>query len=93
MSENLVKETILEIPHSRAQHPSSRLDVGSGEVLSLEQQRLVHQVGERIGEAIAEVQRCRMIPLAEAPPGAPGRFQMFQTNGHQFDFGVPQEQI
>ena len=48
-------------------------DIGASEVRSLEQQRLTCHLGKCIGEAIAEVQRRRMVALSETAPRRAGR--------------------
>ena len=40
-------------------------DVGPGEVFALEQQRFAGRLGQRIGEAVAEIEPGRMIAAAE----------------------------
>ena len=64
---------------------SGRLDIGAGEVLALEQQRLTGRARQRVGEAVAEVERRRMVALPEAPPGAPGLLCMFGQDRFRID--------
>ena len=46
------------------------LDIGAGEILALEQERLARRFRECIGETVTEIQRRPVIALAEAPPSA-----------------------
>lgn len=64
-----------------------------GEILALEQQRLAGNTRESVRETIAEVQRCRMTPLAEATPGITGCGGMFERDGNQFDFRSFDEEV
>ena len=52
------------------------LDIGPGGVVALERQRLAGRLGERIGEAVVEVQARLVPPFAEAPAGIEGEFDM-----------------
>ena len=63
---------------------SRRRDIGAGEILALEQERLTRRFRECVGETITEIQRRPIIALAEAPPGAAGCFNMFDRNRRQF---------
>ena len=47
-----------------------RSNVRSGEVVSLEQERLARCFGQGVGEAVAKVEPCRMVSFPEASPGA-----------------------
>ena len=49
---------------------SRRLDIGAGEILALEQERLARRFRECIGETVTEIQRRPVIALAEAPRAA-----------------------
>ena len=72
---------------------SCRVDIRSGEIVTLEQQRLAGRLCECVGEAVSEVQCGRMIPLAEAAPCAARCFQVFHRDGHQLDLRTPQERV
>jgi hypothetical protein len=54
---------VRSIPRSARQHGD---EVGLREVITLEQQRLVEVLGERIGKAVARIEASRMPASAEA---------------------------
>ena len=66
---------------------SGRLDIGPGEVLDLEQERLAGEVRKGICETIAQIQPRRMIPPAETPPSAPGGLRLLHRDGRKFSSG------
>ena len=49
-----------------------RAEIGAGEIVAFEQQRQVALCGERVGEAVAEVQPRRVVALTEAAVGIAG---------------------
>ncbi len=51
---------------------SIRPDVGSSEVVALEQQRLAGRLGQRVGKAVTEIQSGRMIAAAVVDVGLAG---------------------
>ncbi len=46
--------------------------IGARKVFSFEQEWLIVRFGKRISKTVTEIQSCRMVSLAETPPGAPG---------------------
>ncbi len=72
---------------------SRRLDIGAGEILALEEERLARRFRECIGETVTEIRRRPVIALAEAPPSAAGCFNMFDRNRRQFDRGAFQQYV
>ncbi len=69
---------------------SGGLDVRLGEVIPLEQQRLPAHVGEGVGEAVSEVEGGGVVPLAEPPPRVPGRDEVSECHGNEFDLHLPE---
>ena len=74
-------------------YQSRHLDIGASEVLTLEQQRFAGRLRGRIGETISEVQRGRVVPLAEAPSSAPRAVGMFGRDRHQLNRRLLQQHI
>ncbi len=68
-------------------------DIGAGEICSLEQQGLARRFGKSIGEAVAEIQRRRMVALSESPPGAPCGDRVFSSDRDEFDGGLLQKRV
>jgi hypothetical protein len=72
---------------------SGRLDVGLGKILALEQQRLLGQRGEGVGEAVAKIEPGEMATLAVAAPGAAGLVSVVRGDGNNLDVRLVQPQI
>lgn len=68
------------MPRRRSQR---RLNIGGGEVGTLEQQGCLQGHGQAIAEAVAEVEGCPVLPLAEAAPAhqRPVHMGLPQRNG------------
>ena len=79
---------------SPARFPRSRRpDIGLGEVLALEQQRLARRIGERIGQAVPNVQRRRVIALAETTPSPTCGAGVFGRDRYQLNRRFLQQHI
>lgn len=63
-------------------------DIGLHEIVTLEEQRRAMRLGERIGEAIAHVERGRMTALAEAVEGVKGKMTLAALDRHNVDSKV-----
>src|SRR5271157_5988650 len=70
----------------RSCRSESGWDIGLLEILPLEEKRFAGDLGERIGEAIAEIQPGRVAALAEVEEGLAR--QMRLLNGERFDDDV-----
>lgn len=66
-------------------------NVGAGEVIPLEQQRLGGDSGKRVSEAVPKVQGRRMPALTETPPGLTCGLKMFPRDGLRLDAGSLQK--
>ena len=71
---------------------SGRLNVSQGKIRAFEKKWVAAQFRERIGEAVSEIQRRGMIPLAETPQSPTGG-GIFRRYWHQLDFRFFQEPI
>lgn len=72
---------------------SGRFDVRSGEVVALEEKRRPSDIGQGIGEAVPEVERRRVVALAEPPPRESGASKLPQRHRDQFDRGPAHQAI
>src|SRR6185312_15065565 len=70
-----------------------RGDVGLGEIVALEQQGFIGQLGKRVGEAVAIVEARRMTALAIAAPGATRLIGVLDLDRDNVDVRPCQPQI
>src|SRR5579871_6328527 len=77
--------SVMPVPSGRVH--SCHSHIGFGKTATLEQQRRVKRFRERIGEAISEIQCCRMPAFAIAFEGTNTRLRKIFINGDNFDFG------
>ena len=87
-----VTGTSAAVPSKSGLGPSGdRFDVGSGEVVALEQQRQSSRAGQRVGEDIPEIEAGRMTSLAEAAAGLRRRRGLFSIDRLDHDERFVQE--
>ena len=60
-----------------------RLNVIEGKIPAFEKKRLAAQFSDRVGEAISNIQPCRMVALAETPPSLTSGVGMF--TGYRYE--------
>jgi hypothetical protein len=68
-------------------------DVGLVEIFSLEQQMLTCDLGERICEAIAKVQLCRVPALAEVVKSLSRQVGLLDRDGFDYDANAAKQSI
>ncbi len=68
-------------------------DVGEFEVAALEEKRFSRSLGQGVGEAVAEVQPCGVVALAESPPGMSRCLRLLGSDRLQFYLCPSQERI
>lgn len=68
-----------------------RLNISGGEVGTLEQQGCLQGHGQAIAEAVAEVEGCPVLPLAEAAPADQRPVHMRLPQRHGGDVGSRQQ--
>src|SRR5205085_6788034 len=68
-------------------------DIRLHEVAPLEQEGLASCFRERVSEAIAEIQGCRMAALAKIKECLPSQMSLFHTNGLDRDASAAEEDI
>ena len=71
----------------------SRPDVGLFEILPLEQERLAGDLGERIGEAVAEIQPGRVAALSEVEEGLASQMRLLGGKCFDDDVGSAEESV
>jgi hypothetical protein len=68
-------------------------NIGGGEVITDAQYGVPGSLGERICEAVAEIQPGWMTPFAIPPPAAHRPSGQVCVNGHDVDLGVTEEPV
>src|SRR5205814_6534018 len=63
------------------------------EIVALEEQRLARRLRQRVSNAVAEIQACRMCSSAEAAKGAARDLGLIGIEGHDLDPGAMKKQI
>jgi hypothetical protein len=67
------------------------LNVGFGEVVAFEEERLPGVFGQGIGAAIADVESCRMMAFSKIPPRSSSECELLLSGRHDFDTGFVKE--
>jgi hypothetical protein len=68
-------------------------DIGLGEIIAFEQERLASRAGERVGEHVAEIETGGVTALAEASVRASRFGHVFRINGDDHNVGFLDERI
>jgi hypothetical protein len=68
-------------------------DVGSGKVIALVEQGAACGLGQRIGDAVAEVQSRGVTPLAAVQVGLAGNLRLFWGNRGNLDLGPSKQRV